>query len=418
MKPFIDRVCAIPAYGWFAFIAALASSFGQTFFIGLFGGQLQATLALSPAGLGYLYGTATLLSGILMFWLGALADRLALRRGIGISLGVLVLGCMALASAHHALMLWGAFFLVRLGGQGLTGHLAIVAAARYAIAQRGRTVAMASYGFILAEAIFPLLVAAALVGRDWRLLWWLAAGLVAVVAWPVLRGLALKFADLDLVHDQARRQNKVDFDPAPSAELTRWTLLRQPAFYLTLPMVLGSAFVITALFLHQGSLAAIKGWGLVDVGRAFVLFAVAQACAAFIAGRVIDAFGSLGVLRFFLWPMVASVVVLGWSAGPFDVWGVFLGLGLTAGANGVVSGAVWAELFGVRQLGMIRGVYTAFMVMASAIAPMLLGAWLSAGGTLAPLAGLAIVYGVALPQVLVGAIQRNKDAACSGSTNS
>ncbi|MDR9389136.1 MAG: MFS transporter [Wenzhouxiangella sp.] len=415
MNAIIHRVRAVPAYGWFALFAALASSFGQTFFIGLFGGEIQAALGLDPAGLGYLYGSATLFSGVLMFWLGALADRLALSRGIGISLGVLALGCVGLANTHNSAMLWVSFFLVRLGGQGLTGHLAIVAAARHAIDQRGRTVAMASYGFILAEAIFPVLVAQLLGLIDWRVLWWLAAGLVALVAWPGLRALSARFAHLDLIKDNPN--TRVDSHPAtrPTSDLTRWTLLRQPLFYLTLPMVLGSAFVITALFLHQGSLAAIKGWALADVGRAFVLFALAQASSAFVTGRLIDAFGSLGVLRFFLWPMVASVGVLGWSAGPFDVWGVFVGLGLTAGANGVVSGAVWAELFGVRQLGMIRGVYSAFMVIASAIAPMLLGAWLSVGWSLAPLAWLALVYGVVLPQALVMVIR--KERATAGPTS-
>ena len=415
MNAIIHRVRAVPAYGWFALFAALASSFGQTFFIGLFGGEIQAALGLDPAGLGYLYGSATLFSGVLMFWLGALADRLALSRGIGISLGVLALGCVGLANTHNSAMLWVSFFLVRLGGQGLTGHLAIVAAARHAIDQRGRTVAMASYGFILAEAIFPVLVAQLLGLIDWRVLWWLAAGLVALVAWPGLRALSARFAHLDLIKDNPNTRVDSHLATPPTSDLTRWTLLRQPLFYLTLPMVLGSAFVITALFLHQGSLAAIKGWALADVGRAFVLFALAQASSAFVTGRLIDAFGSLGVLRFFLWPMVASVGVLGWSAGPFDVWWVFVGLGLTAGANGVVSGAVWAELFGVRQLGMIRGVYSAFMVIASAIAPMLLGAWLSVGWSLAPLAWLALVYGVVLPQALVMVIR--KERATAGPTS-
>ena len=410
MSRLVVKLRAVPAYGWFALLAALASSFGQTFFIGLFGGAIQAALSIDPAGLGYLYGSATLVIGVLMFWLGSLADVLALKRGIAISLLVLSLGCVGLANTDTAPVLWGSFFLVRLGGQGLTGHLAIVAAARHAIATRGRTVAMASYGFILAEATFPLLVAQLLGLVEWRAVWWLAAGLVALVALPGLVALAGRFDHL--ATGVARSQGSGDeaVVSAPSLALTRGSLLRQPAFYWTLPMVLGSAFVITALFLHQGSLAAIKGWTLGQVGQAFVLFALAQALSAFVTGRLIDALGSLGVLRVFLWPMVVSVCILGWSASPWGVWWVFIGLGLTAGANGVVSGAVWAELFGVSQLGMIRGVYTAFMVMASAIAPMLLGGWLSAEWPLAPLAWGSIVYGVILPPVLVALIKKHRQA--------
>ena len=62
-------------------------------------------------------------------------------------------------------------------------------------------------------------------------------------------------------------------------------------------------------------------------------------------------------------------------------------------------------------MGMIRGVYSAFMVIASAIAPMLLGAWLSVGWSLAPLAWLALIYGVVLPQALVMVIRKERATA-------
>ena len=139
----LRRVSSIPSFGWFALLAALSSGFGQTFFIGLFGSDFQAALRLDAAGLGYLYGSATLLSGLLMFWLGELADRLPMTRAIVISLLVLAMGCVLVSLADESSLLWLGFLALRLGGQGLTGHLAIVAAARYALINRGRSVAMA-----------------------------------------------------------------------------------------------------------------------------------------------------------------------------------------------------------------------------------------------------------------------------------
>jgi hypothetical protein len=62
-------------------------------------------------------------------------------------------------------------------------------------------------------------------------------------------------------------------------------------------------------------------------------------------------------------------------------------VGLTAGSNAVVAGAVWVEVFGARRLGIARGVYAGLMVVSTAIAPALLGMALAAG---IPLHAMAI----------------------------
>jgi len=377
--------------------AALVSGFGQTFFIGLFGAPFLDQISLTPATLGYLYGSATLISGLSMFWLGELADRLALHRAIVVGLLVLAMGCVLIFNAKNPMTLWLGFLFLRLGGQGLTGHLAVVAAARYAVFNRGRSVAMASYGFILAEAVFPLLVAVLLGLLDWRVVWLLAAGLILMVALPMLVHIATRFSDSPWPGVEDRlTDHKVD-----DIVLSRWSLLRQSQFLLSLPMVLASAFVITAIFLHQATLAELKQWELVEVAQAFVLFAVFQAMAAFVTGRLVDAFGSRVLLRFFLWPMVGALLALAYWPSDSSIWFVFIGLGLSAGANGVISGAIWAELFGLRQLGLIRGVYAAFMVVASAISPMLLGQYLASALPLSWVAWIGFSMGVVLPQVLV-----------------
>lgn len=402
----IKTVRDIPAYGWFALGAAMASAFGQTFFIGLFGGLFSQALNLTPSTLGYSYGSATLLSGLLMFGAGAWADQLKLKHGIAITLSILMAGCVVIASARSPLALWLGFFLLRFGGQGLTGHLAVVAAARYAIENRGRSVAMASYGFILAEASFPLVVASLLGLFDWRSVWGGAAVVILLISLPGLVWLARQVDDGEAGQMSSSSPKTAPPNEAFEQELTRQAVLRHPAFVLALPMVLGSAFVITALFLHLGTLAEIKGWQISAIGRAFVLFAICQYMAAFLTGRLVDAFGSIVLLRFFLWPMAGAVCVLAWGGSGSNIWWVFAGLGLTAGANGVIAGAIWAELFGIRQLGLVRGVYTAFMVIASAIAPMALGQWLALSLPLAGLAIMAMVICVALPQFWVMLIRR------------
>lgn len=92
----------------FGLSAALASSFGQTFFIGLFGASLRLEYGLSEDVFGALYGGATLASGLSMFWLGGIADRHAMRNAVTFALGLLAAGLpvvwLCLAAAGYAVL--------------------------------------------------------------------------------------------------------------------------------------------------------------------------------------------------------------------------------------------------------------------------------------------------------------------------
>ncbi len=84
------------------------------------------------------------------------------------------------------------------------------------------------------------------------------------------------------------------------------------------------------------------------------------------------------------------------SAAPGTV-ALFLGLGATAGANSVISGALWAEVFGIDSLGMVRGVYTGFMVLATAVSPLLFGLALERGVSMTLLAWVVSAYVIVVP---------------------
>ena len=70
-------------------ILTLCSSFGQTYFISLFAGQIKAAHGLSDGGWGGIYTIATLTSAALLVQAGGLADSMPLRR-----LALMVLGLL------------------------------------------------------------------------------------------------------------------------------------------------------------------------------------------------------------------------------------------------------------------------------------------------------------------------------------
>ncbi|NBB91721.1 MAG: MFS transporter [Gammaproteobacteria bacterium] len=387
----------LPPAGRFAFLAALCSSFGQTFYIGLFGSDFRAEFGLSESALGTLYGTATLISGLSMFWLGAIADHLTLRRAIAITMVLLASGAALVGLAPGFFGLFAGLFLLRLGGQGLAGHLAVVAAARYALRRRGRAVAMASYGFIAGEAVLPPLVAGLLGWLQWRSVWLLAVVGIVFGALPLLWCLARP-----LVGQGGDGASSASHEGA--AVSSRRKLFVQGSFLRALSVVLVSPLVVTALFLHQGSLSERLGWSLSQVAWGFVLFAAMQALAAFAGGRLIDRFSACALLRVYLLPLGLGVLSLGLLAPAVSMWVMFAGLGLSAGINGVVSGAVWVELFGTARLGMIRGVYASLMVLSTAAGPVILGLLLDLTIGL-PLIGLVcLAYVLVVPPLLTAGL--------------
>ena len=259
---------------------------------------------------------------------------------------------------------------------------------------------MVSYGFILGEACLPPLVALALEQYDWRVVWLSASIVIAAVGIPLMAWLARSLTGNPAADAE---RDAADGEESPAAWRRR-SLFIHGSFLRVLLVVLVPPVLITAMFLHQGAIAERQGWTLLAVGRAFVGFAAAQALAAFAAGRLIDRFSARALLRFQLLPAAAGVVALGIFTPGTSLWLMFLGLGVTAGLNGVIASAIWVELYGTRQLGMIRGVYAALMVLSTALGPVLLGALLDAGTGLLEFGLGVALYVLVVPLLAVPGI--------------
>ena len=61
------------------FLLTFTSSYGQTYFISLFAGEIKADFGLSDGQWGGIYTIGTTLSAITMVWAGVLTDRFRVR---------------------------------------------------------------------------------------------------------------------------------------------------------------------------------------------------------------------------------------------------------------------------------------------------------------------------------------------------
>lgn len=376
----------------FGFIATFVSSFGQTFFLGLFSTQFEAATGAGGARLGMLYGLATLISGSLLFWLGGALDRVSLRRAIVVALGIYLAGSLLAGSVSTQAGLLAAFFLLRLGGQGLMSHLGIVTAARGGGRRKGAMIAWASMGVILGEAVLPALVLTAIAMFQWRWLWHGVSALLLCLVLPALllfgRGLPWRVS--------------VGATGAPQPSIgQRRVLLRQPAFWAGAAIMLAPPFMATGFLFEQAAISRLMHWPPQLIGAAFVVFALSRALGTWGYGRAADRFGAVRMARLHLLPMALAFASLAVPLGGASIWLAFAGIGFTNGANSVLGGAVWVDLFGAASIGLVRGVFVACSVLATAVAPavtaLMLSAQLGAGEI-----GLAFAVYCVLASLLAG----------------
>ena len=95
------------------------SSFGQTFFISIFAGEIREAFALSHGEWGGIYTLGTGASAVVMVWAGGLTDRFRVRALGWVVLAMLSLSCLIMATVHTAFLLPAVIFLLRFTGQGM-----------------------------------------------------------------------------------------------------------------------------------------------------------------------------------------------------------------------------------------------------------------------------------------------------------
>lgn len=362
------------------FILSFSSSYGQTFFIALFAGEIMGEFGLTDGQWGGLYTLGTTLSAATMIWAGVLTDTYRVRL---LSLWVmllLALACLAMAVVSNWVLLIVVIYALRLMGQGMMSEIAYVAMARWFVAARGRAISIASMGFATGQAVLPIIFVALLVLLDWRLLWVIAAFCVLVTI-PVIQR---------LLRQERTPQSLAESNASLGMGARHWSraeMLRHPLFYLLVPLMLGPPAWGTALFFQQVHLTETKGWSLVAYVSLMPIFTLSMIVTTFVAGWAVDRFGVKWVVPFQLIPFAASFVLLSHAETIFAAGIALTIFGIGQGMHGTAITAFWAVFYGTRHLGAIKAAAAALMVFGSAIGP--------------GITGVFIDYGIDFPQQMI-----------------
>lgn len=367
MPAYLSFICDNARWLLGGFLLTFFSSFGQTFFISLSGGEIRAEYGLSHGEFGGLYMLATLASAACLPALGRLVDVYSVARTVLVIVPMLALATASMAYSNTVITLVLTLYLLRLFGQGMMSHTAMTAMGRWYSTHRGRAVSVVALGHQFGQAIFPLIAFSLFSWFGWRTSWLVCAAILLIVAVPALY----------LLMKQEREPQQSDAKASPK-NIQHWrreNVLRDPLFWQLALAVLAPSFIGTAIFFHQDYLLTLRGWPAQSFANAFILLSAVTVGGALITGQLIDKYSGVRLLPYFLIPLSLGCLTIWAVEASYGIY-LFMGLlGCSYGMSSVLYGALWPELYGTQHLGAIRAVVTALMVFSSALGPGITG-WL------------------------------------------
>ena len=376
----------------FGFLLALCSSYGQTYFISVFGGEIRATFDLTHGTFGLVYSIATLMSGLCMIWIGSLIDRVDLRVFTFLICVGLTVASVLTGWTSSVVMLGVAIFALRLSGQGLMSHASMTAMARYFENHRGKALSIANLGFPVGQAVFPVMGVALTAAIGWRQTWFVLAVLLISLLMPLLMWL---LKDHDKRHKNMLSRTRAQSSDPEHLLIYQWNshqVRRDLRFWLMAPSVLGLSLIGTGIVFHQVHLVETKGWSLSWFAANYTGMALSSVVTALISGPLVDRKSAVRLTPYYQVPAILSLVFLASGTGLWIVPVYMVLFGISVGMSRVVVGALWAEWYGVRHLGSIRALVAAMMVMASAASPVLFGWMIDRGVTIDTILFLSTAY--------------------------
>ena len=370
----------------FGFIFTFFSSFGQSYFLGLFNSSIRDALSITHGQFGTIYASATLFSSLLLIWVGKKIDDVNIFKFALFVIILLSFACFFFSKVSSVFLLFIAIFLMRFSGQGMMSHTASTTISRYFTRTRGRALSISWFGLSSAEFIMPILMVYLLTIIDWQNLW-LIFSITVLIILPIASFLLIKNLNLD-----SREASDENIKEVEIKQWSRREVIKDYRFYIISLNMLAMPWIFTGFAVFQSFIQTSKGWGPYVIAQSFMSYSILSVLTLFLSGFLIDKFTSRKLLIYMNIPLLFSVVVLYFFDTPITAF-LFLGLvGISNGFANILGSSTWAELYGVKYLGSIKALTTALMVFATAFGTALFGLLIDLGFTVGDIALISGFY--------------------------
>ena len=370
----------------FGFIFTFFSSFGQSFFLGLFNSSIRETLSITHGQFGSIYASATLLSSLVIIWVGKKIDDIdVFKFGTFVTL-LLSFSCYFFSKVSSVTFLFIAIFLMRFSGQGLMSHTATTTISRYFTKSRGKALSTGWFGLSTAEFILPVFIIYLLTFMEWRSIWINISFVILLL--PIISYLLIKNIKLDsreIDNNKNKRNIKIK-------NWKRIEVIKDYRFYIVCANMLAMPWIATGIFVYQSFILSSKNWGPYVIAQSFMAYSILSVITLFIAGFLIDKFSSRKLLIYMNLPFLLSLFLIIVFDNPIVSF-LFLGLiGISNGLANVLGSSTWAEVYGVKHIGSIKALTTALMVFSTAFGTAVFGLLIDKGFSIEQISMISGTY--------------------------
>jgi sugar phosphate permease len=261
------------------------------------------------------------------------------------------------------LVAYGAARAIDMGALNLAVSTAV---ANWFVRMRGRALGIATAGNALGVMLLVPVIQLMIDGPGWRVAWLVVgggSGLVLAVASVVL--LRRRPEDVGLRPDGDAEPSVVGGTAPVVRSEADWTArraIRSSSFWLLVLASSGSQMAVSGLTTNQAAILAENGLSPMVVASGIGLYGLAWAGSTMVWGLVIERLSARIVLA------VLSLLVAGCCIGallardPITLLAYVLVYGTANGAKEALDAIVWADFFGRRAAGAIRGLSRPFVI--------------------------------------------------------
>ena len=354
-------------------------------FFGIFNAPIRNELDITGQ-FGNIYATATIFSSLLLIWVGKKIDEYQIIYYAFFVIILLFFSSLFFSFINSIYLLSVGIFLMRFSGQGLMSHTSTTTVSRFFEKSRGKALSTIWFGLSSAEFILPILITYLFVIYSWRTVWQ-GISIIILFFLPIVIFYTIKKIKLS-----SREKEKNSAKKLKIKSWKRSEVVKDFRFYIVSLNMLAMPWIATGVFVYQSFISKSKMWEIYTIPKAFMVYSVASIITLFFSGFLVDRFSSRKLIPLMNIPLLSAMFVLINYQQEFSAY-IFLGLiGVSNGLANVLGSSTWAEIYGVKFIGSIKALTTAFMVFSTAFGTALFGLLIDVGFSIEHIAFIASIY--------------------------
>jgi len=372
-------------YGWvlvitFFIVNAIIMGTGMSF--GVFFKSLESEFNLARATTSSVFSARMLLGAVVSFVGGWVLDRYGPKIIVFVMGLFITLSLVLTSQTNAAWQLFITFSLLLSLGTGASYVVVMSTISRWFDKKRGLAVGMTGAGGGLGQVIMAPLAAYLILNFDWRTAYIVMGILAGLLVIPASIFVRRDPAEIGALPDGVKPEStnspegysETGSENIPTAGLSVEQALRTRSFWLVIANNVITAFSVFLIMTHIVPHATDLGFSAVEAATILSLIGVAMMVGRILVGVASDRIGRKRTAIMCSLFQVGALLLLLWAK---DLWMFYLFAllhGFTQGGLGTAVTAMFADLFGLRNVGKLIGVINIGWAVGAAIGPVVGGA--------------------------------------------